>query len=382
MKPIPYGRQNITDEDIQAVTETLKSDFLTQGPKVLEFEKAFAEYVGAQYAVAVMNGTVALHLGALALGVKAGTKVLTTPITFAASANSVLYCDGQVEFVDINPESFNIDLPLLEAKLKNAPAGTYSGIIPVDFAGYPVDLEGLRKLADQYGLWIMEDACHAPGGAFKDSEGVWRKCGGSGLAEVSVFSFHPVKHIACGEGGMITTNDKDLYQRILKLRTHGITRAQDELVEHHGGWHYEMQELGFNYRIPDMLCALGLSQLKRADQGLKRRREIAQIYYKELASVRTLKLPSVGDNFNHAYHLFVIRHEKRKELYDKLKERGIYCQVHYRPVYAHPYYRGLDKDIFLKNAEAYYNTCLSIPMFPSMTNEEVLFVCQSLKELA
>lgn len=268
-KSIPYGRQNITEEDINAVIETLKSDYLTQGPKIGEFEKAFAEYVGAKYAVAVNNATAGLHLSAISLGVNSGDKIIVTPMTFAASANCVRYCGGEVVFCDIDKDTYLIDIQKLEDQLRKAPRGTYKGLILVDFAGYPLNLEAFRKLADTYGLWIIEDACHAPGGFFKDSEGKKQYCGNGNWADVSVFSFHPVKHIATGEGGMVTTNSKELYDKLCLYRTHGITKDPGLLSENHGGWYYEMQELGFNYRITDFQAALGVSQLKRADTGLK-----------------------------------------------------------------------------------------------------------------
>ena len=272
MNIIPYGRQNITQLDIDAVTAALKSDFLTQGPKVIEFEEKFAEYVGARYAVAVANGTAALHLCTLALGVNEKSKVITTPITFAASANCVRYCNGEVVFADIDPNTVLIDLGKVKKLLESSPKGTYQGIIPVDFAGYPLNLEAFRKLADEHGLWIIEDACHAPGGYFTDSKGVDQMCGNGTYADLAIFSFHPVKHIACGEGGMITTNNKDLYDKLLLLRTHGITRDPARMKENHGGWYYEMVDLGYNYRLSDIQSALGISQLQQAPGGLVRRK--------------------------------------------------------------------------------------------------------------
>lgn len=227
MNNIPYGRQNITAEDIQAVVETLQSDYLTQGPKILEFEKAFATYIGAKYAVAVSNGTAALHLCTLALDVKKGQKVITTPITFAASANCVRYCDGEVVFADIDPITYLIDYTSVEKLLKASPKGTYQGIIPVDFAGRAVDLEKFRNLANEYDLWIIEDSCHSPGGFFVNSTGKEQNCGNGIFADLAIFSFHPVKHIASGEGGMITTNDEALYNKLLQLRTHGIVKSED-----------------------------------------------------------------------------------------------------------------------------------------------------------
>lgn len=374
MNKIPYGRQNITDEDIQAVVQTLKGDWLTQGPKVPEFEKAFAEYVGAKYAVAVSNGTAALHLCTLSLGVKEGDKVITTPITFAASANCVHYAGGEVVFADIDPETYLLDINEVEKLLKVAPKGTYKGIIPVDFAGRAVDLEAFRKLADQYDCWIIEDSCHSPGGYFTDSNGTEQKCGNGQFADLAIFSFHPVKHIAAGEGGMITTNDEKLYKKLLNLRTHGIQQDASKKIYDHGGWYYEMQELGFNYRLTDFQSALGLSQLKRADQGIDKRREIAKSYYQALKSADYIKNQS-GVVPGHAYHLYVIETENRKELFDYLRSINVIVQVHYVPVHLMPYYRDLGwKEGDMPHAEHYYNNCLSLPMFPTLKEEEQAYV--------
>lgn len=376
---IPYGRQSISQEDIDAVIETLQHPYLTQGPKVKEFEEKFAEYVGAKYAVAVANGTAALHLCALALGVNESSNVITTPITFAASANCIHYCGGKVTFADINPHTATIDVDHVKALLEASPKGTYQGIVPVDFAGYPVDLEALRALADEYDLWIIEDACHAPGGYFTDSKGQQQQCGNGQFADLAIFSFHPVKHIACGEGGMITTNDKELYDKICILRTHGITKDQDLLEENHGGWYYEMQMLGYNYRIPDVLCALGVSQLKKAEEGLARRRAIAKKYDQafEKAGIKHLQHPEDG---GHAYHLYVIQVDNRKELYDYLREKGIYAQIHYIPVHTLPYYKKLYGEQALEKAEAYYANCISLPMYPTLTDEEQEYVIQQILE--
>lgn len=374
-KSIPYGRQNITEEDINAVIETLKSDYLTQGPKIGEFEKAFAEYVGAKYAVAVNNATAGLHLSAISLGVNSGDKIIVTPMTFAASANCVRYCGGEVVFCDIDKDTYLIDIQKLEDQLRKAPRGTYKGLILVDFAGYPLNLEAFRKLADTYGLWIIEDACHAPGGFFKDSEGKKQYCGNGNWADVSVFSFHPVKHIATGEGGMVTTNSKELYDKLSLYRTHGITKDPGLLSENHGGWYYEMQELGFNYRITDFQAALGVSQLKRADTGLKRRQLIARRYNEAFAKNNNIKIPFVSDDVFHAYHLYIIQVEDRLGLYNYLRERGIYAQVHYVPLHLMPYYaqRGNKKGDF-PVVENYYEHCLSLPMYPTLTDEEQDYV--------
>ena len=261
MKKIPYGRQNITDEDIQTVTDVLKSDWLTQGPYIKSFEDGFANYIGAKYAVAVSNGTAALHLSAMVLGINPGDKVITTPITFVASANCVRYCGGEVVFADIDPLTYLLDINKVRDLLEKVPKGTYKGIIPVDFAGRANDLEEFRKLADEYGIWILEDSCHSPGGYFIDCSGKKQTCGNSNFADLAIFSFHPVKHIAAGEGGMITTNDKVLYNKLLNLRSHGIQQAPEKFDYQHGVWYYEMQELGYNYRLTDFQAALGLSQL-------------------------------------------------------------------------------------------------------------------------
>jgi UDP-4-amino-4,6-dideoxy-N-acetyl-beta-L-altrosamine transaminase len=388
MKPIPYGRQHITEADIQAVVETLASDFLTQGPKVAEFEQAFARYVGAKYAVAVSNGTAALHLSAMALGVKEGSRVITTPITFAASANCVRYCGGTVEFCDIDPATALIDIAQVRQMVESKPKGYYSGIIPVDFAGNPVNLEELRRLADEHGMWVIEDAAHSPGGFFIDSQGERQFCGNGRFAELAIFSFHPVKHIATGEGGMVTTNDEELYKKLLLYRTHGITRDPDLLEENHGGWYMEMQALGYNYRIPDMLCALGISQLARADEGMASRREIAKVYDEAFAGFAGIEvlgtspaaLTESGET-GHAYHLYVIKVADRKGLYDFLREQRIFAQVHYIPAHTMPYYRGLGyKKGDFPEAERYYESCLSLPMYPSLTDEEQGFVIEKVKE--
>jgi dTDP-4-amino-4,6-dideoxygalactose transaminase len=471
LKAIPYGKQNITEEDIAAVVEVLKCDFLTQGPKIKEFEEVFANYIGAQYAVAVANGTAALHLNALALGVKPGDKVITTPITFAASANCVRYCGGEVVFADIDPETYLLDIHAVRKLLEDAPKGTYKGIIPVDFAGRAVDLETFRKLADAYGLWMIQDSCHSPGGYFIDSKGEKQSCGNGNFAELAIFSFHPVKHIASGEGGMITTNDEKLYKKLLNLRTHGITKNADEFRNdvdlaigyrplafgqeptansesptanresqtansEYPNWYMEMQELGYNYRLTDFQAALGLSQLKRADEGLQRRKEIAARYYEAFKNI-----PQITDR-NHeasqsalqtanseqqtanseqrtansepktanseqrtanseqqtanskqrtAYrspftghpqhgHAYLIESENRLGLYQHLRENNIFAQIHYIPVHLMPYYRQFGwKEGDLPNAEEYYHRCISLPMYPTLTDEEQEFVITTIK---
>jgi UDP-4-amino-4,6-dideoxy-N-acetyl-beta-L-altrosamine transaminase len=388
---IPYGRQNITKEDIAAVTDALQSDYLTQGPKIAEFESKFAQYIGSKYAVAVANGTAALHLCTLALGVTEGDKVITTPITFAASANCVKYCGGEVLFSDIDPLTYLIDIESVKNKLSTAPSGTYKGLIVVDFAGRAVNLEDFKKLADEYNLWIIEDACHAPGGYFVDSKGNMQNCGNGNFADLAVFSFHPVKHIACGEGGMITTNDLALYKKLLMLRTHGITKTSSEFVNScsiaigdkpvreedenkYPAWYMEMQELGFNYRLTDFQAALGITQMDKADNGLKRRREIATKYEKAFEGKSWIRTQS-GNIEGHAYHLYIIEADKRLELYNFLKTKNIYTQVHYIPTHLMPYYRNQGWQVGdMPIAENYYKGCLSLPMYPTLTEEEVQFV--------
>lgn len=398
MKAIPYGRQDITKEDLEAVATVLQSDYLTQGPNIKEFEDAFAAYIGAKYAVAVSNGTAALHLAAMAIDVQPGDKVITTPITFAASANCIRYCGGEVFFADIDPETFLLDINAVRALLEKYPKGTFKGIVPVDFAGYPVDMEAFRRLADEYNLWIIEDACHAPGAWFTDSKGVKQHCGNGVYSDVAIYSFHPVKHIAAGEGGMITTNSEELYKKLLMLRTHGITKTSADFINPLSvatgvasmetgafpGWYMEMQELGFNYRLTDFQAALGLSQLKRADVGLKRRLEIAKAYDKAFANNNKIEIQGLQleqRNFEHAYHLYIIRVVDRLGLYNYLRTKNIFAQVHYFPTHLMPYYQqfGWKQGDFLIS-EAYYSECLSLPIYPTLDPEQQQFVIDQINE--
>jgi len=373
MKAIPYGRQNIEQDDIDAVVKTLAADFLTQGPKVQEFEEKFAAYVGAKYAVAVNNATSGLHLAINSLGLKQGERVITTPITFAASANCVRYAGGEVWFADIDSDTYLLSLEKTRALIESKPKGFFKGIIPVDFAGLPVNLEAFKELANEHNLWIIEDACHAPGGYFTDSKGAKQKCGNGNYADIGVFSFHPVKHIACGEGGMVTTNSEGLYKKLTLLRSHGITK--NNMSENHGAWFYEMQELGFNYRLTDIQSAIGITQLAKNNTGVKRRNEIAKIY-KE-AFKNKVKYQSLNEGDYNAHHLFVIEVEDRKGLYDFLRNNNIFAQIHYIPVHTLPYYQkiGYEK-ADLSNSENYYSKCISVPMYPSLTNEEQEFVIE------
>jgi hypothetical protein len=392
-KLIPYGRQNITQEDIDAVIIALQSDYLTQGPKIIEFEKAFATYIGSKFAVAVSNGTAALHLCALALDVKEGDKVITTPITFVASANCVRYCGGEVVFSDIDPYTYLLDINKVKDLLEASPRGTYKGIIPVDFAGRAVDLEAYRKLADEYDLWLIQDSCHSPGGFFKDSQNEIQNCGNGAFADLAIFSFHPVKHTACGEGGMVTTNDEVLYKKLLALRTHGITKNESDYTNSasfangdasendiYPAWYMEMQTLGFNYRLTDFQAALGISQLQRADEGIVRRREIATTYATAFNGKSFIKGQS-GVVDGHAYHLYIIEVNDRLGLYNFLRENNIFAQIHYIPCHLMPYYRQFgwqEGDMLI--AESYYENCISLPMFPTLTNKEQQLVIDKINE--
>ena len=380
-KPIPYGHQYITEEDIAAVVETLQSDYLTQGPRIKEFEEAFAHYCNADYCVMVSNGTAALHLAALALDVKQGDKVITTPITFVASANGFRYCGADITFCDIDPETYLIDLNKLEKILASVPKGTYKGVVPVDFAGYPVYADRLRKIADMYGLWIVEDACHAPGAWYIDDKGEKNLCGNSKYSDITVFSFHPVKHVATGEGGALTTDNLELYQRLNLFRSHGITKDPKLLKQNDGGWYYEMQELGYNYRITDFQATLGILQLKRLDWSLARRNKIAKRYNEAFAEIKGIKTPIVAKDVFHAYHLYVIQTDDRKGLYDYLHANNILAQVHYVPAHLMPYYEQFGwKRGDLPVAEKYYDRCLSLPMYPTLTEEEQEYVIEKVKE--
>lgn len=377
MKKIPYGRQSIDQKDIDAVVSTLQSDYLTQGPKVREFESKFAKYVGSNYAVAVNNATAGLHLSVLALGLKKGDRVITTPITFAATANCIRYAGGEVWFADIDPNTYLLDINSVKELIKSKPKGYFKGIIPVDFAGLPVNMEVFKALAEAHNLWIIEDACHAPGGYFIDSKSEKNFCGNGNYADIGVFSFHPVKHIACGEGGMLTTNSKELYDQLILLRKHGITK--ENMQENHGDWYYEMITLGFNYRLTDFQSALGITQLAKNEKGLERRNEISEAYKKAFeGKIKFQDLPARTYN---AHHLFIIEVKNRKELYDFLHSNGILVQIHYIPVHTMPYYKKIGyKDANLINSEKYYFRCISLPMFPTLSNEEQSYVINKVLE--
>jgi len=375
MKFIPYGHQWLDRADVRAVEKTLHSDWITQGPIVRKFEKVVADYCGVKYVLAVSSGTAALHLACLSLGIKSGDEVITTPITFVATANSVLYCGGKPVFADIQDDTININPKEIEKKITKKT----KAIIPVHFAGHPVDLEDIYKLAKKHKLIIIEDACHALGAMYKDT-----RIGSCKYSDLTVFSFHPVKHITTGEGGMILTNKRYLYEKLLLLRNHGITKNKKKMVKYDGAWYYEQQEIGFNYRITDFQCALGLSQMKKLDYFLKKRREIVKFYNKELSKVKGIILPIERDYVKSSWHLYYIRLKditKRKRVFEKLRKLGIGCQVHYVPVHLQPYYR---KKLGYKSgdypiAEKYYKQCLSIPLFPRMSRKDMIRVVKAVR---
>jgi len=372
---IPYGRQSICEDDISEVNKVLKSDFLTQGPVVEKFENEFSNFVGSKYAVAVNNATSGLHLSVLALGLKKGERVITTPITFAASANCIRYVGAEVWFADINPETYLIDINSVKDLIDSKPKNFFKGIIPVDFGGLPVNLEEFKILANRHNLWIIEDACHAPGGYFIDSKLKKHMCGNGKHAQCSVFSFHPVKHIACGEGGMITTNSKKIYKKLKLLRTHGISK--ENMENNDGGWFYEMKELGFNYRLTDIQSALGISQLHKNVKGLIKRNQLAERYKRAFKG--KLKYQSLTKNTYNAHHLFIIEFDQRKGLYDFLKKHNIFSQIHYIPVHTLPYYKKIGyEDANLSNSEKYYSRCVSLPMYPGLSFEEQDYVIKSI----
>lgn len=376
-KPIPYGRQNITEDDIKSVIETLQSDFLTQGPKIKEFEDKFSKYVGSRFAVAVTNATAALHLSVLSLGLQKGDRIITTPITFAASANCARYAGAEVWFSDIDPNTYLIDIEHVKKLIESKPKGFFKGIIPVDFAGLPVNLEKLKAIANQHELWVIEDACHAPGGYYSDSKNQIQMCGSCNYSETAVFSFHPVKHIACGEGGMVTTNSKRIYDKLCLLRSHGITK--NNMTNNDGPWYYEMQELGFNYRLTEIQSSLGITQLAKNEEGVSKRNLIATNYKRALHTI--VKYQTLPKGSYNAHHLFVIEVKNRDELYHQLREVGIYAQIHYIPVHTLPYYVSIGyNEADLKNAENYYKKCISLPMHPTLTEDEQNLVISTIKK--
>lgn len=377
-KFIPYGRQCIDEDDINEVIKVLKSDYLTTGPKIEEFEADFANYVGAKYAVAISNGTAALHAACFAAGIESGDEVITTPITFAASANAVLYCGGTPVFADIDSSTYNIDPKDIRKKITKKT----KAIIPVHFTGQPCDMDEIRKIAEEYNLIVIEDAAHALGASYKN-----QKIGS--ISDMTTFSFHPVKHITTGEGGMITTNNKELYEKLLLFRSHGITRNA-ELLENknEGSWYYEQHELGYNYRITDIQCALGISQLKKIDRFIERRIEIATLYNEAFKDINEITIPYQAEDGISSWHIYVLKFDlnklnlKRNDIFDRLRAKGIGVNLHYIPVYLHPYYikLGYKKGICPK-AEVLYDEIITIPLFPDMTDEDVNYVINAIKSV-
>ena len=372
-KLLPYGRQSIEEADIQAVVEVLRSDWLTTGPKVDEFEEAFAARVGAKHAVSFTSGTAALHAAAFAAGLKSGDEAITTPLTFAATANCVLYCGATPVFADVSADTINIDPEQIAAKI----TAKTRAILPVDYAGHPADLNAILEIARKRGLMVIEDACHALGAEYDG-----RRVGS--IADMTVFSFHPVKHVTTGEGGMVTTNDAKLDETLRRFRNHGI--STDARQRHKAGqWHYEMVLLGFNYRLPDIACALGLEQLTRLDANLARRREIAGVYTKAFREIPGVVPPVVRLDVNPAWHLYPIRLDLEKltadrgQIFRALRAENIGVNVHYIPVHTHPYYReqfGYKGGEF-PVAEDAYARLLSLPMFHAMTDRDVADVIEA-----
>ncbi|MDR2695265.1 MAG: UDP-4-amino-4,6-dideoxy-N-acetyl-beta-L-altrosamine transaminase [Deltaproteobacteria bacterium] len=367
---LPYGHQIIDDDDINAVVEALRSDWLTTGPAVERFEADVRAFVGAQHGVAVCNGTAALHTAVHALGIGPGDEVIVPPMTFAATANCILYQGGTPVFADVEPDTLLIDPHAVEA----AVTPRTKAIIGVDYAGQPCDWDSLRSIADKHGLALVADACHALGAAYKG-----RKVGT--LADISVFSFHPVKHVTTGEGGMCVTDDPALAQKMRVFRNHGVTTTAAQR-EQAGGWFYEMTDLGYNYRITDMQCALGSSQLKKLPGWLARRNELAAAYGNAFAGTKIRPLAKKVDCF-HAYHLYVVRAPERDAVFRRLRGAGIGANVHYVPVHLHPWYRkklGL-KAGMLPVAEAAYKEILTLPLWPGMGVEAIERVTAKLLEI-
>jgi UDP-4-amino-4,6-dideoxy-N-acetyl-beta-L-altrosamine transaminase len=378
-KLLPYGHQWIDEEDVKAVIEVLRSDWITQGPKVTEFEKEFAKYVGARYAVSVNSGTAALHSACFAAQIEKEDEAITTPITFAASANCVLYQGGTPVFADIKEDTLNIDPKEIKKKINQKT----KVLIPVDFTGLPVDLEEVQKIARENNLIIIEDASHALGATYKDS-----KIGS--ISDITIFSFHPVKHITTGEGGMITTNNKEYYERLKSFRTHGITKDKDKLLNYEGPWYYEMQELGYNYRLTDFQCALGLNQLKKIGRIIQSRREIVQKYNNEFEDIPEIKIPQINPvDSNPAWHIYMIQLNLerlkvgRREIFETLRAENIGVNVHYIPVHLQPYYQkrfGYHLGDFPK-AENYYSRAITLPVFPKMSEKDINDVVKAVKKV-
>jgi UDP-4-amino-4,6-dideoxy-N-acetyl-beta-L-altrosamine transaminase len=378
---INYGRQWIDESDIEAVVEALRSDFLTQGPKVAEFEEALCEKTGAKYCVAVANGTAALHLAVAALELPPDSEGITSPITFTATSNSLIYNNLHPRFADIDTTTGLIDPQEIKAQI----TGKTAVIMPVHYAGQACDMAAIKQIADDRKLHVIEDAAHAIGSRYPSGDAV----GSCKYSDMTTFSFHPVKTMTTGEGGAITTNNKDLYEKLMMLRSHGITKDPDRLERNDGPWYYEMHELGYNYRITDIQCALGISQLRKLDMFIDRRREIAAMYDAAFAGMEWLRPLREMPGNHSAWHLYVLKIDydkigkSRSEVMEILRERKIGTQVHYIPVHQQPYYKknfGYEAGNYPR-AEKFYQQILSIPLFPAMVKEEVDYVIEAIREL-
>lgn len=369
---IPYGRQTIDEADIQAVIQVLKSDYLTTGPKSIEFERAVCDYTGASYAVAVSNGTAALHAACYAAGIGPGDEVITTPLTFAASANCILYCGGIPVFADVDAKTYNIDPADIEKKITDKT----KAIIPVHLTGQPCDMDAIHGIAKKHHLIVIEDAAHALGAKYK---GVPIGTG----SDMTIFSFHPVKPITTGEGGMILTENRELSQKLRLFRSHGITRDPAFMTKEDGPWFYQQLVLGYNYRITDIQCALGTSQMKKLDRFLSRRKELAMKYNEAFSDCADIQIPYQEPEVESGWHLYMIQilHSDRRAVFEKLKEAGLGVNVHYIPVYHHPYYQKNGYgNVCCPNAEKIYTRLISLPLYPGLTDMEQQFVIQAVKE--
>ena len=370
---IPYGKQTIDQDDIQAVVDVLKSDFLTTGPKIAEFEQTVADYVGAKYAVAISNGTSALHAACFAAGIGPGDEVITTPLTFAASANCVLYCGGTLVFADVDPKTYNIDPEDIRRKITDRT----KAIIAVHLAGQPCDMDAIHSIAREHGLIVIEDGAHALGSVYKG------KRVGS-LSDMTTFSFHPVKPITTGEGGMIVTDNGDFYKKMVLFRSHGITRDDSMMTRNDGPWFYQQFDLGYNYRITDIQCALGCSQMKKLDRFLARRKEIVARYNEAFADCDNIITPYQLSDTESGWHLYIVQVKKcdRRQVFENMREKGIGVNVHYIPVYMHPYYQEHGyENVHCANAEEIYSHIISLPLYPGLTSEQQDYVIDTLKSL-
>lgn len=373
MEMIPYGKQTIEQDDIQAVVDVLKSDFLTTGPKIAEFEQTVADYVGAKYAVAISNGTSALHAACFAAGIGPGDEVITTPLTFAASANCVLYCGGTPVFADVDPKTYNIDPEDIRRKITDRT----KAIIAVHLAGQPCDMDAIHSIAREHGLIVIEDGAHALGSVYKG------KRVGS-LSDMTTFSFHPVKPITTGEGGMIVTDNEDFYKKMVLFRSHGITRDDSMMTRNDGPWFYQQFDLGYNYRITDIQCALGCSQMKKLDRFLARRKEIVARYNEAFADCDNIITPYQLSDTESGWHLYIVQVKNcdRRQVFENMREKGIGVNVHYIPVYMHPYYQEHGyENVHCANAEEIYSHIISLPLYPGLTSEQQDYVIDTLKSL-